>query len=161
MCALPPRVSVRDRTYDAAPVAAGDGVGVRASQRSRYYFSCISFDTDFTPPTVLATSTARLMSSRELTKPLNWAANMTPHEFEAGGRLRQQSGLEEPPGRCGGVPSRSASYIGCPVGSIAELVRRFPNGFAGPHQWQRFWVDGREETAGRGALCVSVHPESG
>ena len=39
--------------------------------RSRHYFSCISFLTDFTPPTALATFTASLISSRELTKPLN------------------------------------------------------------------------------------------
>ena len=39
--------------------------------RSRDYFSCISFVTDFTPPTALATLTASLIFSRELTKPLN------------------------------------------------------------------------------------------
>jgi len=39
--------------------------------RSRDYFSCISFVTDFTPATALATLTASLIFSRELTKPLN------------------------------------------------------------------------------------------
>ena len=51
-----------------------DGNGQRNETcpcRSRYYFSCISFWTDFTPPTALATFTASLISSRELTKPLN------------------------------------------------------------------------------------------
>jgi hypothetical protein len=66
---------VRTRTHIALSAclthAAWDCKRIVSVCRSRNYFSCISFVTDFTPPTALATFTASLISSRELTKPLN------------------------------------------------------------------------------------------
>ena len=41
------------------------------SDRVQTYLSCMSFLTDLTPSTALATLIADLMSSRELTKPLS------------------------------------------------------------------------------------------
>jgi hypothetical protein len=62
--ALPNRRSVTSADLSMPPGTVSDPV-------SRHYFSCISFVTDFTPPTALATLTASLISSRELTEPLN------------------------------------------------------------------------------------------
>jgi len=63
------RIATLDEVVGDPQDAASTGV-IRASCRPTY-FSCISFVTDFTPPTALATLTASLIPSRELTKPLN------------------------------------------------------------------------------------------
>lgn len=74
-----PVMADRSRLTEAAGCQVVPGTGSHCrelqSERSRvlcrHYFSCISFVTDFTPGTALATLTAPLISSRELTKPLN------------------------------------------------------------------------------------------
>jgi hypothetical protein len=70
------------------------------------YFSCISFVTDFTPPTVLATLTTSLISSRELTKPLTRAIARIVQSVKCG---EQRGGPSERGNERGGsIESRSA-----------------------------------------------------